>query len=352
MMMQQTDMITRLTLALGPDYRLMPLYAPEQPVFLAVAWPLAEHVTGRKPRLPAGRGLSVRQAMLSAGAEALELRASLAQSHRAALAEGPREGGLAVVFCTDLASGRQVPVTAQQVFLDCAETLGESLMEDANSTGCAVAPTREAALEVALWECLERDALALWWHGGRQAGHLPVEVIDGQQPRLGWWLEQRARRTRLLDLTTDCGLAVVAAVSCDAEGGRIAMGSAARPHRADAALAAVTELVQTEVSLEQARAAGDPEAAEWEARGRITLPAFVAGPLREAPEALTCAALVARLDALGHRVLACEMTLPGDPMPSLRVLVPGLCAMGGRIGTERFRRLCPDAAGPCLPEPY
>jgi len=55
---------------------------------------------------------------------------------------------------------------------------------------------------------------------------------------------------------------------------------------------------------------------------------------------------------LGHRALSCDLTLPGDPLPSLRVLVPGLCAMGGRIATDRFRRLCPDAPAPHIPEPF
>lgn len=350
--MKQTDMIPRLNTALAGDFRLMPLYAPETPVFLAVAWPVADGVTGLKPRLPAGRGLNVQQAMLSAGAEAIELRASLAQSHRAELEGGPRVEGLAQVDCTDLASGARVAVAAQQVFLDCAEILGEPLVTDANSTGCAVAASRAEAAEVALWECVERDALALWWHGGRAAGALSLEVVDHQQPRLGWWLEQRARRTRLLDLTTDIGLPVVAAVSCDADGGRIAMGAAARPHRADAALAAVTELVQTEISLDEARAAGDPEAAAWDRHGRIDLPAFTPDAPRGEPAVMAFADLVARLEKLGHRVLACEITLPGDPLPSMRVLVPGLCAMGGRIATERFRKLCPAVAGPHLPEPF
>jgi len=352
MMMKQDDMITLLNRALASDFRLMPMYTPDTPVFLAVAWPTADGVTGLKPRLPAGRGLTLQQAMLSAGAEAIELRASLAQSHRSELEAAPQDGGHALVICTDLATGESVPVRAQDVFLDCAAMLGEPLVTDANSTGCAVAPTRSEATDIALWECVERDSVALWWHGRRPAGALSVEIIDAHQPRLGWWLEQRARHTRLLDLTTDIGLPVVAAVSCDADGGRVAMGTAARPHPAEAALAAVTELVQTEISLDEACAAGAPDALEWEVYGRITLPAFEPLPGKAVTAPLAAGDLVARLGALGHRVLVCDLTLPDDPLPSLRVLVPGLCAMGGRIATDRFRRLCPGIAGPHFPEPF
>lgn len=352
MMMKHDDMITLLNRALATDFRLMPMYTPDTPVFLAVAWPTAEGVTGLKPRLPAGRGLTLQQAMLSAGAEAIELRASLAQSHRAMLGQCPRIAGLAVVTCTDLATGEEVQVPAQDVFLDCAVVLGERLVNDANSTGCAVAPTRAEAAELALWECIERDAVALWWHGGLPPGTLPQDIIDAHHPRLGWWLEQRMRRTRFLDLTSDIGLPVVAAVSCDADGGCVALGTASRPHLADAALAAVTELVQTEVSLEEALAQSDPEAVAWAAQGRITQPAFQPFGEKAAAGHLHGGDLLERLGTMGHRVLTFDLTLPEDPLPSLRALVPGLCAMGGRIGTDRFRRLCPDAAHPHFPEPF
>lgn len=351
-MMKQTDMITLLNRALACDFRLMPMYTPDTPVFLAVALPTAEGVTGLKPRLPAGRGLTLQQAMLSAGAEAIELRASLAQSHRAALEAAPHHGGLALVTCTDLATGQNVQVPAQDVFLDCAAMLGEPVLTDANSTGCAVAATIPEATETALWECVERDAMALWWHGGLAAGPLPEAIIDTHQPRLGWWLEQRPRQTRLLDLTTDIGLPVVAAVSCEPDGSRVAVGTAARPHAADAALAAVTELVQTEISMEQARIAADPEVHAWDRYGRITLPVFQPARAKPAHALMQQDDLVARLGTLGHRALSFDLTLSGDPLPSLRVLVPGLCAMGGRIRTDRFRRLCPDAPGPHFPEPF
>ncbi len=348
------DMIARLCEALERDFQLMPLNAPEAPLFLAVALPTGEGVTGLKPRLPAGRGMTTQQAMLSAGAEALELRASLAVRHLDELAGLSRRDGLAVVQATDLVSGAKVPVLAQEVYLDCAAVLDEPLREEANSTGCAVGRDRDSALAAALWECVERDAVALWWHGQQPAAALPLEVIDPQQPRLYWWLHQRARRTELLDLTSDIGLPVAVAVSADAEGRAIATGTAARPLIADAALAAVTEMVQTEVGMGLAREAGDPEVQAWIRYGSLRdQPQFRAStPAREAAAPIALGATLARLETLGHRALAVNLTLPQDPLPCVRVLVPGLCAMRGRIATPRFARLCPDAPGPALPEPY
>jgi ribosomal protein S12 methylthiotransferase accessory factor YcaO len=355
MKLNPVETIARLDRALARDFRIMPLHAPEAPLFLAVALPVDEGVTGLKPRLPAGRGMTPQQAMLAAGAEALELRASLAQHHVADLARLPKCDGLAVCEAEDLLTQTTSPVLAQDVYLDCAATLHEPLRRDANSTGCAVGIDRETALATALWECVERDALALWWHGNRPAGSLALELIDAQQPRLFWWLHQRTRGTLLLDLTTDIGLPVVAAVSSAPDGRHVAMGAAARPVPEDAALAAVTEMVQTEVSMELAREAGDPEVLVWlDHASTLEQPQFkamVRGPL-DAACPLGTQGLIERLADLGHRALAVDLTLPDDPLPSVRVVVPGLCAMRGRTDTPRFARLCPGQPSLNLPEPY
>ena len=354
MKQDMADTILRLNRALAHDFRLVPLPSPDSPVFLAIALPTTEGVTGLKPRLPAGRGLTHQQAMIAAGAEAVELRASLAGRHLPALEALPRRDGLATVMALDLVTGGAVPVPAQDVYLDCAAMLGEDLVTDADSTGCAAGATRQDAQSHALWECIERDAVALWWHGGLPPGTLPVDLIDAKQPRLSWWLDQRDRTTVLLDLTTDIGLPVVASVSADGLGRQVAVGTAARPQLADAALAAVTEMVQTEVGMDHARAAQDPELLLWDAAASIIgQPRFQ--PTQAKPrlaKPLGDEALLQRLAGLGHQVLAVDLTLPDDPLPSMRVLVPGLCAMRGRTDTPRFRSLCPGNPALNLPEPY
>lgn len=353
MKLNPADTIARISRALEPDFTVVPLHAPAAPLFLAIAMPNDDAATGLKPRLPAGRGMTTGQAMIAAGAEALELRASLAQHHLDEVQGLPRKDGLAMVTATDLLSHEAVAVPAQQVYLDCAAVLAEPLADDANSTGCAAGPDRESALTTALWECVERDAVALWWHGQRAAGALPLEVIDAHQPRLYWWLHQRARRTLLLDLTSDIGLPVVAAVSSDADGRVVATGTAARPVLAEAALAAVTEMVQTEVSMELAREAGDPEVLAWTRHASTReQPQFQASALAKDSAALDREALLQRLAGLGHRALGVDLTLPGDPLASVRVMVQGLCAMRGRTGVPRFGRLCPEVPSLNLPEPY
>lgn len=123
-----------------------------------------------------------------------------------------------MVTAVDLQCGAGVPVLAQEVYLDCAATLSEPLVHQANSNGCAAGATRNDATRTEMWECIERDALALGWHGGLPARVLALDVINRQQPRLFWWLNLRDRPTRLLDLTTGIGFPVVAAVSSNPRG--------------------------------------------------------------------------------------------------------------------------------------
>lgn len=101
--------------------------------------------------------------------------------------------------------------------------------------------------------------------------------------------------------------------------------------------------------MEEARQVGDPDFLMWNAQASTDLqPQFNpdAG-VRPAPPA----DLLQRLADLGLAAQAVDLTRPDDPLPSMRVLVPGLCAMGARTDTARFRRLCPDAL-PCHPEPF
>lgn len=117
------------------------------------------------------------------------------------------------------------------------------------SSGCAAGTSVEAATLRALLELIERDAVALWWRGGRRgraiapdgkaaaaANALLGQVRQGKTDRTSW----------LLDITTDVEIPVVAALSADADGFGFAFGFGARLTLADAARAAIFELCQVE----------------------------------------------------------------------------------------------------------
>ena len=104
-----------------------------------------------------------------------------------------------------------------------------------------------------LLELIERDAVALWWRGGRRGRAIALE-----EPALadaaGRLVQLRQgcmdRRTCLLDMTTDIAVPVVAALSFSTGGDGFCLGTAARPSLASAAGAALTEMAQTELAVE------------------------------------------------------------------------------------------------------
>lgn len=334
------ELLARVSAALADQYEILRLEGPELPIFLAVACPLAEGVTGNRPRLPAGRGLTLNQALLAAGAEALELRASLACNHAGTGYRKRRTPAMAEAV--DLLSGETVMLPARWVYLDHPEACGAGPPAGADSTGCAAGVDYAQACRGGLLECIERDAVALWWYGGLPRAALPLAIIDPASPRLGWWLDERTRRTVLLDVAQDSGVPVVVAYSCNREGGSIAVGSAAGFTVVEAALAAVTEMIQTEVSLELAARSGDEDALRWLSVATVErMPQLQ--PDRDAPvrslQVSDNGEALHNLARGGYRVTAVNLTLPGDPLVSVRVSVDGYCALGGQIDAQRFRRI-------------
>jgi thiazole/oxazole-forming peptide maturase SagD family component len=325
--------------ALANDFDIVPMEQTEGPVFFSVAIPTAGHVTGLKPRLPAGRGFSQHQAMFSAGAEALELRASLAANSRRAHHDLFTAQKRKMVFATDLLTGERIAVPAQRVFLDFASVHKEAPWHDADSTGCAAGPTLEQATASALLECIERDAMAIWWYGKHSRPHVDPEILDIKQPRLTWWLESRERETRLIDITSNIGVPVVAAVSSDTEGKCVAIGTAAKSSLEDAAIAAVTEMLQTEVAINQALEVGDEQCKEWfshaSTRRQLQFLPDASASFPHQVETDTNS-ILDRIAECGHRALSIELTLPGDPLHTVRVMVPGFCAMRRQIISERI----------------
>src|SRR4029077_8814669 len=103
----------------------------------------------------------------------------------------------------------------------------------------------DAALH-GLLELVERDAVALWWRGGCPARIVPdasgsatLEHLRGGPTR---------RRSWLLDITSDVGVPVVVAASCNDDGFGLCCVFAARMTRAQAADAAVREMAQMELA--------------------------------------------------------------------------------------------------------
>ena len=311
--------------SLKDHFEVHELALPESPVFIAVAIPKNETVSGMRPRLPAGRGLSAAQAMLSAAAEGLELLASLAQGAKQ-LRVGLRiKNGLSEILAQNLNGGPPAYFSAQRIYLDWAAVCGEPLTFDADSNGTACGSTWQDAVSRALLECVERDAMAIWWYGRQQRQHLPASCLDRLAPRLAWWLGKRQKHFQLIDITSENGVPVIVAVSYDDKGRHVAIGSAAAVDHEHAAISAVTEMVQMEVSMLMQHP--DRELENWFAKASVfEMPQFQPVSIAARP-ALAISSPQQQLMDAGHNIFAVDLTRSGDLLFTARVIVPTLSSL-------------------------
>ena len=209
------------------------------------------------------------------------------------------------------------------------------------STGCGAAADALDATLHGLLELIERDAVALWLRGGVRPRVIPPAPGAGLLGQLRGAAPKR--RTWLLDITSDIGVPVVAAVACDDTGFGLCRGSACRPTLAAAADAALMELAQMEVAYRISatkQAMRGAEALNNTDREHILrYTAIDVGttaalhPL--APPAPSCdllahdkiailAGVRKRLEAVGVEVYALNLTRPKLGIAVVRTIAPGL----------------------------
>jgi len=189
------------------------------------------------------------------------------------------------------------------------------------STGCAAAPDKTMAAILGLLELIERDAAALWWCAGRPARPLPVD--DPAAAETAALLMQlrggvTGRTSRLLDITSDIGVPVIAAVSCASDGSAVCCGQSARPTRRAAARSAVLEMCQIELGARIAQI----KHIEF---GEAALCATDLGHLRR----------MAEINAAEHPSLRAEpppSALPDMPRLDPAALLDLLCKSLARVG--------------------
>jgi ribosomal protein S12 methylthiotransferase accessory factor len=230
------------------------------------------------------------------------------------------------------------------------------------SSGCAAGVTREDATLRALLELIERDAVASWWRGGRRGRSVAPEseAARGAAALFAQVRQGHAHRTSwLLDITTDVGIPVVAAISTDPDGVGFAVGFGARLSLADAARAAVFELCQVELGLHvvaaKRREAGD-EAMNESDRRQLRRGTFdtrecvllqpQTGSVAESstpPSSLQHA--LERLQAHDMAVYAIDLTRPQFFVPVVRVLAPGLQLEPCEIVGARLARVIAETGG-------
>lgn len=154
------------------------------------------------------------------------------------------------VSAAALHSGGEILVPADWCLRRAIE--GPLLMPGtALSTGVAAGASDEDAAVRAMLELIERDAVALWWKGGRRGRVVGVDTAAGLAAAQMLHRARGAatgRGTWLLDITSDLGIPSIVAVSVGADGRGFACGMAARLSMEAAATAAVMELCQMELA--------------------------------------------------------------------------------------------------------
>jgi bacteriocin biosynthesis cyclodehydratase domain-containing protein len=215
-----------------------------------------------------------------------------------------------------------------------------------DSNGCAAGNTIEEALLQGLLELIERDATALWWYPRVRRRAISLESF--KEPlfdELAASHDDGGLELAILDLTVDTDVAVVAAVSWRrTDGGGVALGLGAHLDPRLAASRALSELEQTLAE----KPAEDTEFGRWFATETIEtqpyllpadappleageLPRHELADLRE--ELDWC---VAKVESLGHDVLAYDHTRADVGFPVVRVIAPGLRHFWRRLAPGRL----------------
>lgn len=154
------------------------------------------------------------------------------------------------ILSDDKLGTEQAWVPAGLCFLGYDPGGKQSSLPAADSNGLALGINPEDAAMSALLELIERDATSIWWYNRLVLPRIdPKSTASDTVSSYEDWLRHRGRELRLLQLTLDLKVPIVAAISSDSSGRCPAMGFAAGASWSAAATRAVGELAQCEANL-------------------------------------------------------------------------------------------------------
>ncbi|NJM29259.1 MAG: YcaO-like family protein [Rhizobiales bacterium] len=235
-----------------------------------------------------------------------------------------------------LHGGQDVLMPAAYVYLGYPDALTEGFTIP-DSSGLACGQSREDALERALLELVERDAVAIWWYGRVRR---PLLALDPERTGLARdvaaWVSRHGRQFWILDLTHDLGVPVAAAMSCENDGSDFSIGFGAGYETDEATRAAAGELIQFEATKKLRE--GNEAPADWVtwcASARVGDHPHLL-PAREAtPVPIGSGPVQARLAAAGLPAFAVEFPA-GGAESVVRAIVPGLRSIWPRFAPGRL----------------
>ncbi|MGX1544211.1 TOMM precursor leader peptide-binding protein [Streptomyces adustus] len=228
----------------------------------------------------------------------------------------------------------------------------------ADSNGTAAGGTREDALVQGFLELVERDAVALWWYNRTRQPAVDLAAFDAPYlDRLTAAYREIGREVWALDLTSDLGIPVVAALSrrTDKPGEDIVFGFGAHFDPRIALRRAVTEMGQMLPAVAGARPDGsgyllrEPALLDWwqqvtaagrswlrpDPRQRPRVPAhWNHTPRQDLRDDID--AIVELVRGRGMELLVLDLTRPDIGLPVVRVVVPGLRPFWARLAPGRL----------------
>jgi thiazole/oxazole-forming peptide maturase SagD family component len=236
----------------------------------------------------------------------------------------------------------------------------ERLVCVADSNGCAAGESMERAVEHGLLELIERDAIALWWTArvAKPGLGLPDEA---EAEEIVSEFEARKRKVWLLDLSTDTGVPVAAAIAAsEAKPARFSLGFGAAFGWRRAILRALYELRQNEAIHEEGRHEGELHSMHnahlaWLAEATLdSNPHFVArdsGGMPRQAEHDSLESLLKDFAGRGWDVCALDLSRPETKTAAVRVIAPDLAAPYHRMGSKRVKDALKRGFGP-NPAPF
>lgn len=233
-------------------------------------------------------------------------------------------------------------IAAAQAYYDHPDArLGFAL---ADSNGCAAGERRSDAVLTGLFECIERDAVAIWWYNRISRPGVALSSFDHP------WIQDQpvahhdaGRTLWVLDVTTDLETPVMVAISrnnIDPTDWALGFGCHWSVERAvSGALMEVNQVL----SIRQHQADSAPvfsdhiEAvhdADWLLSDQAIRKANDYPPDTEKWPQL--GALISMLKLKGLEVIVVDQTHPDTGVPVVRVVVPGLAHHWRRLGVDRL----------------
>lgn len=230
---------------------------------------------------------------------------------------------------------------------------GQGLVRGAATTGAAVWRDRGGALERALLELVERDAIAQAWYnrlGIRRFDSGDLARLAGK--KLFTFLSSRSRGWACLAIETDLPCHVVMAVSFSAGGRMAAFGASAGWDLAGTVGAAAREMLQSENALGlMERSYPDSDAADQDcvtlppalsyARSRsvledLAIEVLPSSGTGEGAARFDLERMLAALEAGNIDIWSFDATHPDLKIPCIKLFSPQLCDWRPRFGKRRL----------------